>query len=534
MARYPWLVSCAALLAGAAQGPVLEITHPPGLDFTLRNSPTEQKYVIETMAGGVALLDYNNDGLLDIFFVNGGRLPQGFARDNPAYWNRLFRQNRGGSFTDVTTAAGLSRAGNNYGMGVAVGDFNNDGRPDLYITNFGRNQLYRNNADGSFTDVTEQAGVAAGGWSVSAAFLDYDNDGRLDLFVSRYLDYDLSRNVLCGTPFHAYCRPDKYKGTANVLFHNEGNGRFRDVSQSSGIGLHIGNGMGAAVNDYDHDGYPDIFVSNDMMEQFLFRNKKDGAFEESAVTAGVAYSVEGGTFSGMGAAFADYDNDGLPDIAVSNLAREKHALFHNDGGGRFSDASLRSGLAELSARSSGWGLGFHDFDNDGWKDLFVSQSHVLDNVERIDANIRYLEPPALYLNRGGRFEKADLGPLPAVAGRGVAFGDLNNDGAIDAIITVLGGHPLVFRNRPGGNHWLIVQLVGTRSNRDGIGARVRAGKQWAYVSTSGSYLSSSDVRVHFGLGAAMRTDIEILWPSGKRQTLGQVSADRVLTVKEPE
>ena len=486
------------------------------------------------MTGGVALLDYNGDGRLDLFFVNAGKLPGNFSRDNPDYWNRLFKQNPDGSFTDVTKAVGLAHAGNNYGMGVAVGDYDNDGHPDIYITNFGRNQLYHNNGDGTFTDVTETAGVAAGGWSVSAAFLDYDNDGKLDLFVSRYLEYDLSRNILCGTPFHTYCRPDKYKGTTNILFHNEGNGRFRDVSQPSGIGSFTGNGMGVAVNDYDNDGFPDIFVSNDMMEQFLFHNRKNGTFEEAATAAGVAYSFEGRTFSGMGVAFADYDNDGLPDIAISNLAREKHALFHNDGAGQFSDSSLKSGLAELSARGSGWGLGFYDIDNDGWKDLFVSQSHVIDNVQRIDASIPYLQPPALYRNRGGRFEKADLGPLPAIAGRGVAFGDLNNDGAIDAVITVLGGRPLIYQNRPNRNHWLILKLTGVHCNRDGIGAKVRAGKQWAYVSTSGSYLSASDSRVHFGLGAATQTGVEILWPSGKRQTLDHVAADRIITVKEPE
>jgi hypothetical protein len=519
---------------------LLELVRPAGLDFLHRNSPTEQKYVIETMGGGVAVLDYDSDGLLDVFFVNSGRLtdpvklPPDFARQEPAYCNRLYRQNKDGSFADVTAAAGLSKAGNAYGMGVATGDYNNDGHPDIYVTNYGPNALYRNNGDGTFSDVTAESGTAAGGWSVSAAFLDYDNDGRLDLFVSRYLDYDLGRNVLCGTPFYAYCRPDKYEGVPNVLYRNEGNGRFRDVSEASGIAKLTGKGMGVAVNDYDGDRYPDIFVSNDLMEQYLLHNRRDGTFEEKALEAGVAFSDDGKAFSGMGCAFADYDNDGLPDIAVTNLAREKWALYRNLGGGQFAYASLTSGLAALISRNSGWGVGLRDFDNDGWKDLFASQSHVLDNVERIDSALRYLEPPGLYRNNRGRFERADAGALPTVAGRGVAFGDLNNDGAMDVVISVLNGRPIVLTGSAGKNHWLTLRLEGTRSNRDGQGARVQTGKQTVYASTSGSYLSAADPRIHFGLGDATRATVEILWPSGKVQTLENLQVDRIVTVKEPE
>src|SRR5712691_4055215 len=492
------------------------------------------------MGGGVALLDYNNDGLLDIFFVNGGKLsdpvklPVDFSRRDPAYWNRLYRQNGDGSFTDVTRAAGLAEAGNNYGMGAAVGDYNNDGFVDLYVTNYGRNILYRNNGDGTFIDVTAEAGVAAGGWSASAGFFDYDNDGRLDLFVTRYLDWDITRNILCGTPFNAYCKPDKFGATTSVLFHNEGGGRFRDVSAASRIAAVKGKGLGVAFNDYDGDGFADVFVANDGMEQFLFHNKGNGTFEERALEAGVAFSDDGKAFAGMGVAFADYDNDGLPDIVVTNLALEKYALYRNEGGGQFRYASLTTGLAALTARSSGWGVGLVDFANNGSKDLFVAQSHVLDNVEKSHSGLRYLEPPALFRNRGGKFGKVELAGLPAVAGRGAAFGDLNNDGYVDAVVSVLGGRPLVLLNPGGKNHWLILKLVGVHSNRDGAGAKVRVGNQWAYATTSGSYLSASDGRVYFGLRSDREATVEIVWPGGKKQILEHVPADRVVTVKEQE
>jgi hypothetical protein len=524
---------CAAALLAAQSAPFFRVQRLTS--FVHRHSPTSQKYLPETMSGGLALIDYDGDGRLDLFLVNGGHLddpvkmPLDFRRGDPVYWNRLYRQQPDGTFSDVTAASGLAKVANVYGMGAAVGDIDNDGDPDLYVTAYGRNTLYRNQGGSrGFEDATDLAGVAGAGWSVSAAFLDYDRDGWLDLFVARYLDWDFRRNLLCGTPFHAYCRPDKFEGMGNLLFHNEGGGRFRDVSESSGIGKVKGKGMGVAVNDYDGDGWPDVFVSNDGMEQFLFRNQTNGTFAECALEAGVALSDDARSYAGMGVAFADYNNDGRPDLLVTNLALEKYALYRNEGAGGFTYVSQPTGLAALTARSSGWGVGLHDFDNDGEKDIFAAQSHVLDNVERIHSGLRYLEPPVLFRQHRGRFMNEPLGNLNAVAGRGAAFGDLNNDGAVDVVVTVLGASPLVLLNT-GGKPGLTLKLEGAKSNRDGAGAVVTAGSQTVYATTSGSYLSANDGRVHLS-GSPSR--IEIIWPGGKRQTIDGLAAGRVHTIKE--
>lgn len=491
------------------------------------------------MGGGVALLDYNNDGLLDIFFVNSGNLAKtqtgNFDRSNPKFWNRLFRQNRDGSFTDVTEAAGLSKIGDdNYGMGVAAADFDNDGWTDLYVTNYGRNVLYRNNGNGTFADVTQKAAVAAGGWSASAGFVDYDNDGKLDLFVTRYMDWDLKRSKFCGTVRRTYCPPGEFPATTNILYRNRGDGTFEDVSQRSGIAAKKGRSLGVAFNDYDADGWTDIFVANDGMEQFLFHNNRNGTFTERALEAGVALSDDGKPFAGMGVDFRDYDNDGRPDILVTNLARQVYAIYHNDGDGTFSYRSLETGLGALSAASSGWGMRLEDLDNDGWKDLLVAQSHVMDNVEQIDAALHYKEPPLLAVNHHGRFERAASGDESAAAGRGLAFGDLNNDGWMDAVMSILGGGPVVFHNRGGPQHWITLKLHGTRSNRDGFGAVIQVNEQTQYATSAGSYLSASDKRVHFGIGNSQTANIEIRWPSGVRQTLTSIPADQILGVHEPE
>ena len=526
------------LAAGAPV--VLRVTRPAGLNFVHRNSPTSQKYLLETMGGGVALLDYNNDGLLDIFFVNSGRLddpvklPAQFSRGDPAYWNRLYRQNSDGSFTDVTGRAGLGHAGEaNYGMGVATGDYDNDGFTDIYVTSYGHNVLYHNNGDGTFTDVTSRAGVEGGGWSASAGFFDYDNDGKLDLFVTRYLDWDIERNILCGSRFRIYCRPDKFGAVASILYHNNGDGTFRDVSRQSGIAAVKGKALGVAFNDYDNDGFSDIFVANDGMEQFLWHNNGDGTFTNRALEAGVALSDDGKAYSGMGVDFADYDNDGRPDLLVTDLATEVYALYHNEGSGLFRYVSLPSGLAALSLRSSGWGAGWRDFDNDGWKDLFVAQSHVMDNIDRMDPALRYREVPLLARNVGGKLERVPIQGIGAVAGRGAAFGALHGHGSIDVVMTILGDRPVIFRNEANGNHWLMLSLAGSRSNRDGFGAKVTVKGQSGYATSAGSYLSANDKRLHFGLGPAREARVEIRWPSGTAQTLEHVPADQVLTVKEP-
>jgi enediyne biosynthesis protein E4 len=529
----------AAMAAGA---PIFDVKPLRGIDFILQNSPTRRKFLIETMPGGVALFDYNNDGLLDIFLVNGGRItealrvPEDFDRSDPRYWNRLYRQNRDGSFTDVTQAAGLANAGNgNYGMGVAVGDYDNDGYPDLYVTNYGKNILYHNNGDGTFTDVTAKATVAAGGWSVSAGFFDYDNDGHLDLFVTRYMDWNADHNKICGGDWHTYCPPGAFPATTCVLYRNRGDGTFEDVSERAAITAKKERALGVAFADYDGDGFTDIFVANDGMQQFLFHNNGDGTFKECSLESGAGLTADGKGLSGMGTAFQDYDNDGRPDVIVSVLPREVYCLYHNDGGGFFTYKSLESGLGALTSLSAGWGAGLEDFDNDGWKDLFVAQSHVLDNVEQIDASLRYKDVPLLALNHHGVFERVDSGVTTPWASRGAAFADINNDGWMDVVISNLGGPPALLLNRGGsGNHWLAITLRGTHSNRDGYGARVRVNGQTRFATSAGSYVCANDKRLHFGLGSANRANVEVLWPSGAKQAVNDVPADQFLELREPE
>jgi hypothetical protein len=520
----------------------VDISSQTGISFRNEPSRTSHKYLPEAMVGGVALFDYNLDGLLDIFLVNGAALqdpmPPGAEPDksDPKYWNRLYRNNGDGTFTDVTVAANLR--GTRYGMGVAVADYDNDGRPDLYVTGLGGNNLYHNNGDGTFTDVTEQAGVKGAGWSAGAVFVDYDGDGLLDLVVSRYLEWNFSQDIWCGARkpgYRAYCEPDQFGPITHLLFHNEGNGRFRDVSRESGFAKYPGKGLGIAINDYDRDGLPDIFVANDGVAQQLFHNLGGGKFEEVALASGVAYDEEGRAFAGMGVDFADYDNDGWPDIFVNALANQRYALFRNIKGS-FQYASGQTGLAAATRKHSGWGAKFIDYDNDGWKDLFVGQGHVMDNIQLTQPDLRYLEPPLLLRNEHGK-----LTPMPAFdqpgAARGVAFGDIDNDGSIDLVMNCNGAPAVVLRNRGNTNHWIMVNTIGARSNRDGIGAQLHlvtsGGEQYGVVSTASSYLSASDKRVHFGLGNDKLVKfLEVTWPSGTVQRLENVKADQILTVRE--
>ncbi len=498
------------------------------------------------MTGGVAMLDYDGDGRRDLFFVNGAALADPMApgqapdKSSPVFWNRLYRNQSDGTFTDVTEAAGVR--GQGYGMGAAAGDYNNDGRTDLYVTNYGKNILYLNQGDGTFRDVTSKAGVGASGWSAGAAWLDYNRDGALDLFVTRYLDWNFPVEKWCGArkPGHrSYCHPDEFKPVTHLLFRKDGNDSFTDVSKESGIAAHPGKGLGAAINDYDRDGWPDIAVANDSYAQQLFRNNGDGTFSETGLEAGVAYDEDGNPYAGMGIDFEDYDNDGWPDLFINALANQRYWLYRNVKGS-FEPVSGSSGIGEMTRLHSGWGAKLLDHDNDGWRDLLVAQGHVMDNIELTEPGLRYREPPLLLRNRAGRFEVVPGLFKNPLAARGLAAGDLNNDGAIDAAINCNDSPAVLLLNAaPGRNHWLSVNTIGSKSNRDGIGARIRlvfgTGKELhGFVSTAGSYLSSNDKRVHFGLGAEARVSlVEVIWPSGTVQRMENVVADQILTVKEP-
>ena len=530
----------------------VDVTAARGLHFEGVASHTSLKYLIETMGSGVALFDYDNDGRLDVFLVNGAKLgepsPRSFIpqKTDSASWNRLYHQKPDGSFEDVTERAGLQGVG--YGMGVAVGDYDNDGFEDLYITAYGGNHLYHNNGDGTFTDVTAESGTGGGGWSTSAAWVDLDNDGLLDLVVLRYMDWDFS-DIYCGEHAEgrrAYCHPDTFPAIAPLVYHNDGHGHFTEVAKKLGLGKPA-KGLGIAIADYDRDGKIDLFFANDSMVEYLYHNRGDGTFEETGLLSQVAVDDNGQTYAGMGVDFADYDNDGFPDLLVANLANQKYALYHNDRDGTFTYVSQPMGITRASFLHSGWGLRFLDFDNDGWKDLLIAQGHDLDTIELTSPQLRYREPMLLLRNTGRGFEdvSSQAGPVfkEAWVGRGLACGDFDNDGRIDAVVTTNGGPAHLLHNETASeNHWLLLNLVGHKSNRDGIGAVVSVAsgalKQCATVSTAGSYLSSSDKRVHFGLGPdaggkAGPVEVEIRWPSGIKQKLSGVKPDRVLTVEEP-
>jgi hypothetical protein len=548
-------VPLALTLAAAQRAPSLEtaaasrlrfedVAAASGLRFVLENSPTPRKHLIETMPGGVAVFDYDGDGWPDVFFTNGAAIPS-LQKDAPKYSNRLFRNLGGMKFTDVTDAAGLRGAG--YDMAVAVGDYDNDGRQDLFVGGVHRQALFHN-VGGRFEDVTAKAGVGSDQWVVGGGWLDYDNDGRLDLVEVNYTVWTADFDRFCGDAargIRVYCHPKWFPAVSISLYRNRGDGTFEDVTARSGLARAKGRGMAVAFADYDQDGRIDMYVPSDKLPSLLFHNRADGTFEETALLAGVSLPERGQEISAMGVDFRDYDNDGLPDLHVTALAGESFPLFRNLGKGLFQDVTHRALLGPLVAARSGWGNGLVDFDDDGWKDLFTANAHVNDRIEQFEST-SYRLPNSVFASRGdGTFTDASaasgLGAGPPRAHRGVAFGDFDRDGRVDVVVTSLGEPAELWWNRsadPG--HWLDVRLVGTKSNRDGIGAVVKLAstadprwrQQFNHMTTAVGYASSSAGPVHFGTGSARTVDVEVRWPSGTVQELKDVAADRTLTVRE--
>jgi len=512
-----------------------DVAQSAGLSFVYRNSPTPDKYFVESAPGGLAVFDYNNDGRPDIFFTNGAPTPA-LVKNSAAYSNRLYRNDGGLRFTDVTTAAGLAGVG--YAMGAAAGDYDNDGHVDLFVAGVRQNQLLRNRGDGRFEDVTSRSGIASGDWAVAAAWFDYDKDGRLDLFVVNYVKWAPDTNRFCGDQARGvriYCHPRFFEGLPDRLYRNRGDGTFEDVSSRAGISAHVGKGMSAAIADFDHDGQVDIFVTNDTVPDFLFRNKGDGSFEDIALLAGVSVPASGRPVSSMGVDFQDYDNDGWEDIFLTALAGETFPLFHNDGRREFSETTTASGLARSTMALSGWCATLVDVDNDGWKDIFTANSHAND---RVSESTGWNQPNSLWLNeRRGHFQdvSAQAGfASVAAAHRGCGVADFDGDGRVDLVVLVLGANAELWHNETdAANRWLAVKLVGSKSNRDGIGARVTIGQQVRTMTTAIGYASSSHTGLHFGLGTS--TDpvrVEIQWPSGTRQVVEGVKTNQVIEIKE--
>jgi len=510
-----------------------------GVDFILQNYITEEKHMIETMTGGVATIDYNSDGLLDLYFTNGSVTPS-MKKEDPKFYNRLYRNEGDFKFTDVTLEAGVKGSG--YQMGVAVADYNNDGNVDIFVAGVYSNTLYRNNGDGTFTDITIEAGITSELWSVAAGWFDYDKDGHLDLFVVNYVEWTTEWKKFCGDPtgkVRVYCHPNHFEGLPNTLYHNNGDGTFEDVTEKSGIGKHVGRGMSVAFEDYDEDGWPDAFVANDKLANFMFHNNGDGTFEEVALFVGVALRDHGKPVSSMGGAFRDYDNDQKPDLWVTALDWETFPLFHNVGDGFFEDATYATGVAKETIKRSAWSLGMFDFNNDGWKDMVTANAHANHRIELWEST-DYRQTNTLLVNqKNGKFldMSAEAGPDFQVprAHRGTACGDMNNDGKIDVVVTSIEDETEVWKNvSPVENNWIIFKLVGTKSNRDGIGTEIRLLDQYNTMTTSVGYASSSYSGVHFGLGKAEKLDkVEILWLSGTRQVLTDVEVNQVLEVVEP-
>ncbi len=548
------MIRVVALLAGAglvcwSQIRFEDVTERAGLRFELKNAAAGEFRQIELMLAGVAAFDYDRDGCMDLYFVNGAAVPS-LRKEGPEYFNRLFRNNCDLTFTDVTLEAGVR--GEGYAMAVATADYDNNGYPDIFVAGVNRNILYRNRGDGTFEDVTRTAGLegidpgSGKRWAISAGWFDYDNDGRLDLFVSNYVRWDLATEPRCGpVDYRYYCHPDEFEGLPHQLFRNNGDGTFTDVSRSAGIADHIGKGMGVAFADYDGNGFTDVFVANDSVRHFLFENRGDGTFLEVGLEAGVALREDGTPIAGMGADFRDFDNDGLPDLIVSGMLNDTFQLFRNTGDERlrFEDQSIVSGVADGTRQITGWSLGMYDLDNDGWKDLFFAASH-FPHLERFVGSSPLSN--RIFRNLGnGRFEDVSAAAGPDFGQRalyhGTAFADFDHDGRIDVVANALNSAARMFRNvtSPGG-HWLAFRLEGTRSNREGLGATIAVtlpgGRRlYNHATTSVGYASSSEPVVRFGLGrAAVAERVEIRWPSGAAQILSGVAGDQVVEVREPE
>jgi hypothetical protein len=522
-----------------------DITREAGINFHPDNAASNQKYLIETMGSGCAFLDYDQDGLLDILLINGGETPS--HKSPKPILNALYHNDGNGHFTDVTAKAGLGR-NRGFGMGVAVGDFDNDGYPDIFISGFPASTLYHNNRNGTFTDVTLQAGVEnRGNWGTSAAWVDFDNDGYLDLLVGNYVDYAYDRDMYCGEKgpgYRMYCHPKLFGGSYPVLYRNQHDGTFRDVTAKAGLQTYKAKALAVLAADFDNDGWMDIFIANDTIRNLMFRNRGDGTYTDVTMTSGTGYSADGVAEAGMGADAADYGHTGLMGIFVSHLDFELNRLYENKGNFEFLDATMSSGLGRSSVLNSAFGARFVDVDNDGWKDLVVVNGHVLDNISLYRPDVHYAEKKLLYRNAGGRFEdfSGEAGPVfeRASVGRGLAAGDFDNDGRVDFLVSNNGQPPeLIHNETQSSNNWLGARLIGVASNRDGIGARLQltAGALELYDQAKGgmSYLSASDPRIYFGLGTEKTVDrLIVKWPSGKIDTLTGLKPNRIVTIKEGE
>ncbi len=533
------LLAC-SLAAVAQSGQFRDVTAQAGIHFTHNNAAFGKKWLPETLGVGAAFIDYDNDGYPDILLVNGQDWP---GHSKAPSTLKLYHNNRDGTFTDVTAKSGLAIS--MFGMGVAVGDYDNDGHDDLFITALGQSRLFHNNGNGTFTDVTKAAGLwGPNELSTSAAWVDYDRDGKLDLVVANYVQWSPQSDIYCTLDgaHKSYCTPESYKGVSARVWHNLGGGKFEDATQKSGLSDPTSKSLGVAILDYNGDGWPDILLANDTQPNKLYLNKQNGTFEEKAVSAGIAFSEDGVARAGMGVDVGDYDRSGRPSLMITNFANQMLSLYHNEGNGLFVDEAPRSEVGRNTLVTLGFGCFFFDYDNDGWPDIFVADGHIENEIERVQKRVSYAEPPHLFRNLGaGKFQEvtSQMGAAfasPKVA-RGAAYADIDNDGALDVLVTTNGGRPWLFHNEAAANHSLRVKLLGTKSNRDGIGAVVRVtsggAKQWQMLRSGSSYLSQSELVLTFGLGSAPKADsIEIQWPSGQVDKISATAAQQTITVEE--